>query len=304
MRRPKSGGMARFLLIASLSTAALLAGSPALAQFPNIFEQLFGPPPRPPADLPGRPMPPPGTQQRQQPGPPPGRLQQQSLPPPSGAVRPPQPGQQQPGPPPQQDANAPGGLPGVPPGQRQPRGTPQPANTAPQPGDEVIMEPPAQKIANPTAVFSGLDKITGRIINFEVAVNETVRFGALEVTPRVCYTRPPTSSPNTDGFIEVDELTLQGELRRIFTGWMFAASPGINAVEHPIYDVWLTDCKGATPAVTAEAPADPNPAAQQQQKPPPRPQQQQQQPPRRVAPQAVPQQPGQPGPSLLPPSAR
>ena len=124
------------------------------------------------------------------------------------------------------------------------------------------MEPPTQKITNPTAVFSGLDKITGRIINFEVAINETVRFGALEVTPRVCYTRPPTLSPNTDGFIEVDELTLQGELRRIFTGWMFAASPGINAVEHPIYDVWLTDCKGATPAVTAEAPQEPTPAAQ------------------------------------------
>jgi hypothetical protein len=186
-------------------------------------------------------------------------------------------------------------LPGPPPGQRQPRGTPQPANTAPQPGDEVVMEPPAQKIANPTAVFSGLDKITGRIINFEVAINETVRFGALEVTPRVCYTRPPTLSANTDGFIEVDELTLQGELRRIFTGWMFATSPGINAVEHPIYDVWLTDCKGnAPPAVTAEAPAEPTPAAQQQQKPPQRPQQ-----PRRAAPPA---QPGQSAPTLPPPA--
>ena len=78
-----------------------------------------------------------------------------------------------------------------------------------------------------------------------MAINETVRFGALEVTPRACYTRPPTETPNTDGFVEVDELTLQGELRRIFTGWMFAASPGLNAVEHPIYDIWLTDCKGA-----------------------------------------------------------
>jgi hypothetical protein len=162
-----------------------------------------------------------------------------------------------------------------------PRGTPQPASTAPQPGDEIIMEPPAQKIANPTAVFSGLDKITGRIISFDVAINETVRFGALEVTPRVCYTRPPTLSPNTDGFIEVDELTLQGELRRIFTGWMFAASPGLNAVEHPIYDIWLTDCKGGTPpAVTAEAPAEPTPPPQT------RPQQRQQ--PRRVTPQPPP----------------
>ena len=60
-------------------------------------------------------------------------------------------------------------------------------------------------------MFSGLDKITGRIISFDVAINETVRFGALEVTPRACYSRPPTEAPNTDAFVEVDELTLQGE---------------------------------------------------------------------------------------------
>ena len=112
-------------------------------------------------------------------------------------------------------------------------------------------------------MFSGLDKITGRIITFDVAIDETVRFGALEVTPRVCYTRPPTELPQTDGFVEVDELTLQGELRRIFTGWMFAASPGLNAVEHPIYDVWLTDCKGGgPPPVTAETPPETTPPPQ------------------------------------------
>jgi hypothetical protein len=86
------------------------------------------------------------------------------------------------------------------------------------------------------------------------------------VTPRACYTRPATETPNTDGFIEVDELTLQGELRRIFTGWMFATSPGLNAVEHPIYDIWLADCKGATPAPVAEAPADAAPAPQRPQR--------------------------------------
>ena len=107
-----------------------------------------------------------------------------------------------------------------------------------------MVEPPPQRITNPTAVFSGLDKITGRIISFDVAINETVQFGALQVTPRVCYSRPPTETPNTDAFVEVDEVTLQGEIKRIFTGWMFAASPGLHAVEHPIYDVWLTDCKG------------------------------------------------------------
>jgi hypothetical protein len=144
-------------------------------------------------------------------------------------------------------------LPGVPPGQR-PRGTPQPADTSPQPGDEVIPEPPSQKIANKGALFSGLDKITGRIITFDAAIGETVQFGALQVTPRICYTRPPTETSNTDAFIEVDEVTLQGEVKRIFTGWVFAASPGLHAVEHPIYDVWLTDCKNPVVAVTAPPP--------------------------------------------------
>jgi hypothetical protein len=132
---------------------------------------------------------------------------------------------------------------------------------------------PAQKIANPTAVFAGLDKITGRITAFDVAINETVQFGALQVTPRVCYTRPPTETPSTDSFIEVEEVTLQGEVKRIFTGWTFASSPGLHAVEHPVYDIWLTDCKGAASAVASVTPATPAatspraPAAQRQQQP-------------------------------------
>jgi hypothetical protein len=104
----------------------------------------------------------------------------------------------------------------------------------------------ADKLKNPTAVFSGLDKITGRIISFEVAVDETVQFGALQLTPRVCYTRPPTENANTTAFLEVDEVTLESKYRRIFTGWMFASSPGLHAVEHSVYDVWLTDCKGGS----------------------------------------------------------
>ena len=168
-----------------------------------------------------------------------------------------------------------------------PRGSPQPANTGPQPGDEVVSAPPVQKIPNQQAVFSGLDKITGRIINFEAALGETVQFGALQVVPRVCYTRPPTEAAATDAFIEVSEVTLQGEVRRIFAGWMFAASPGLNAVEHPIYDVWLTDCKqplvkvaedpSPGPAVGADQPA-PQAAAPAQPAAAPPPRQQQAQP--------------------------
>lgn len=207
----------------------------AAAQFGSIFGD---PPPRPPGNVPGGRVPQPLPQQQQQqpqfpdrlpPGPPPSarrpqpQIQTEPLPPPPGS------GSQQAAP--------------LPPGVRAPRGTPAPANTTLQPGDEVINAPPSQKIPNQQAVFSGLDKITGRIISFDVAIGETVQFGALQVVPRVCYTRPPTESAATDSFVEVSEVTLQGEVRRIFSGWMFAASPGLNAVEHPIYDVWLTDCK-------------------------------------------------------------
>lgn len=105
----------------------------------------------------------------------------------------------------------------------------------------------AQPIGNPVAVFSGLDKITGRIITFNVQIDETVQFGALQVTPRVCYTRPPTEAQQTTSFVEVDEITLSNEVRRIFSGWMFASSPGLNAIEHPIYDVWLINCSTDLP---------------------------------------------------------
>jgi hypothetical protein len=130
---------------------------------------------------------------------------------------------------------------------------PQPADPSVQPGDEIVTEMPAIKIQNPTAVFAGLDKITGRITTFDVRLDETVQFGALQVKPRVCYTRPATESTATDGFIEVAEVSVQGEVKRIFSGWMFAASPGLHGVEHPIYDVWLTGCKGGSTVVANTA---------------------------------------------------
>jgi hypothetical protein len=119
----------------------------------------------------------------------------------------------------------------------------------------------ADKIKNTTAVFSGLDKITGRIISFEVAVDETVQFGALQLTPRVCYTRPQTESPNTTVFVEVDEVTLENKYRRIFTGWMFTSSPGLHGIEHAVYDIWLTDCKGGGEVIAEAKEADDRPAA-------------------------------------------
>ncbi len=252
-----------------MAAAFALGPSSVLAQFGSIF----GAPPRPPAGVPNgnrqddsQTYPPPLQQTPAYPPPgsgrfaAPGAVQSQPLPPPPGVARTDPASQSPPGPP--SGGSPPNGLPpsGLPPGQRPPpRGAPQPADTSPQPGDQIIPEPPTQKIANTSALFSGLDKITGRIINFDVAIGETVQFGALQVTPRACYTRPPTETANTDAFVEVDEVTLQGEVKRIFTGWMFAASPGLHGVEHAIYDVWLTNCKGATQTVTATPTPDPTP---------------------------------------------
>ncbi len=247
--------------------ALVLAVRPAPAQFGTIFG---GDPPRPPANVPNRA--PADTPPQTIPAPAGGRgtaVQSQPLPPPPGAPAVPLDTRPQQGalPP----AGSPGPTPGLAPGQRQPRGTPQQPGTAPPatppapgapapvavaPPDENV-DAPTPKIPNNSAVFSGLDKITGRIISFDVALNETVQFGALQVTPRACYTRPPTELPLTDGFVEVSEVTLQGEVRRIFTGWMYAASPGLHGVEHSIYDVWLTDCKEPQQTKVAEDPAPP-----------------------------------------------
>lgn len=110
----------------------------------------------------------------------------------------------------------------------------------------------ADRIRNPVAVFAGLDKITGRIIAFEVTINETVQFGSLQITPRICWTRPATEQPQTTSFVEVDEVGLSNDYRRIFSGWMYAASPGLHGVEHAIYDVWVTDCKGGTEVIVEQ----------------------------------------------------
>lgn len=124
----------------------------------------------------------------------------------------------------------------------------------------------ADRIENKVAVFSALDKVTATIKKIEIPLNETIEYGALKITPRVCYSRPPTEKPKTTTFVEVDEVQLDGQIKRVFAGWMFAESPGLNAVEHPVFDVWLTDCqkpantiaaKRTGPAVEGEPAAEP-----------------------------------------------
>ena len=116
----------------------------------------------------------------------------------------------------------------------------------------------AERIKNPIAIFAGLDKITGSITTFQVPVDGTQQFGTLVVRPRVCYSRPPEEEPKTTSFVEVDEVEADQAVHRIFTGWMLAESPGLNAVEHPVYDVWLTGCLDPNaPKPPVEEPVDP-----------------------------------------------
>lgn len=114
----------------------------------------------------------------------------------------------------------------------------------------------AERISNPFAVFTGLDKITGTTTTFESRVGESQQFGGLIVKAEVCYTRSATELPKTTSFVQVDEVQLDDSRKRIFSGWMFAQSPGLNAVEHPIYDVWLVNCRdpSAPPPAVEEAP--------------------------------------------------
>ena len=211
--------------------------------------RLLPTPNRPP---PGQGAPPPGSFQSQPLAPPPGTTVAPQGTQPGVAVQPPQPGRS--------GRRQCAAADSVSPHSLRPRACRNTPATL-QPGDEVVSEPPATKITNKKASFSGLDKITGRIINFDEDIGETVQFGALRVKTSACYTRPSTEAANTDAFVEVDEITLQGEVKRIFSGWMYAASPGLHGVEHPVYDIWLTDCKGPDQTIVSAPPDPPKPAA-------------------------------------------
>tara|TARA_R110002124_G_scaffold95868_2_gene240160 strand:- start:123 stop:533 length:411 start_codon:yes stop_codon:yes gene_type:complete len=104
------------------------------------------------------------------------------------------------------------------------------------------------------AVFGGLDKITARVSKFSATLDTPTRFGALEITVRACDMRPPEETPQTAAFVEIRQVSEEDnsvDPAPVFKGWIFAESPGLNGLEHPVYDVWLKTCK------TAVAPAAP-----------------------------------------------
>ncbi len=92
------------------------------------------------------------------------------------------------------------------------------------------------------ARLQGLDKQTARVSTFDVVVGETIAFGSLMITPRACYEAPPTESPESAVYLEIDDLPPQRRREEAFRGWMFASSPALSALEHVRFDVWVLDC--------------------------------------------------------------
>jgi len=92
------------------------------------------------------------------------------------------------------------------------------------------------------AVLQGLDKVTARVSEIEAPVGRTVRFGTLEIIARTCDKRPPEETPESAVFLDIWEVRQGAPALSLFRGWMFASSPALSALEHPVYDIWVLDC--------------------------------------------------------------
>ncbi|HEX5282305.1 MAG TPA: DUF2155 domain-containing protein [Micropepsaceae bacterium] len=98
------------------------------------------------------------------------------------------------------------------------------------------------------AILRALDKISGRTTDIDAPAGVPVRYGPLIITAEYCYTVPPEQPPETTAFVQIDEADPGQPVKRLFSGWMFASSPALNALEHPTYDVWVINCKTDEPA--------------------------------------------------------
>ena len=102
-------------------------------------------------------------------------------------------------------------------------------------------------------MMRGLDKITGRPTDITAPVGKPVQFATLTIIARYCYSTPPSETPETAAFVQIEDRRPDQPARRVFSGWMYASSPGLNALQHPLYDVWVINCTAAAPAPTAPA---------------------------------------------------
>lgn len=100
----------------------------------------------------------------------------------------------------------------------------------------------AENLIGQVALLQGLDKVTAQISTIHAPVGETVHFGTLAITVHRCVKHPPEETPESAALMEIDEVR-EGEAAKVlFKGWMFASSPALNALEHPVYDIWVKDC--------------------------------------------------------------
>jgi|TARA_B110000483_G_C17960413_1_gene451804 hypothetical protein len=101
-------------------------------------------------------------------------------------------------------------------------------------------------MAQQTAVLQGLNKITARVSTIEAPIDQAVRFGTLDITVKRCSKRPPEETPESTAYLEIRERRSGERSVDLFAGWMFASSPAVSSMEHPVYDVWVIDCKKAS----------------------------------------------------------
>jgi hypothetical protein len=92
-------------------------------------------------------------------------------------------------------------------------------------------------------VLQGLDKVTARVSRIELPVGQYVHFGTLDIVARKCDKRPPEEQPESAAFLDISEIKPGEPANTVFRGWMYASSPALNSMEHPVYDVWILDCK-------------------------------------------------------------
>ena len=97
----------------------------------------------------------------------------------------------------------------------------------------------------PVTVLQGLDKITARVSTFEILENNVGYFGTLNIKVRSCRKRPPMEPPERAAFVEITDHKSGEDAVKLFTGWMFASSPSLSSLEHPVYDIWVLDCKNS-----------------------------------------------------------
>lgn len=100
----------------------------------------------------------------------------------------------------------------------------------------------AETASGEGAVLQGLDKVTARISEIIVQLDEPVRFGTLEITVRACHRTPPEEPPESTAYLEINDIRHGEAPNQVFAGWMFASTPGLSALEHAVYDVWVLDC--------------------------------------------------------------